>query len=295
MLDFDVVVIGCGVAGITSAIYLKRANLNVCVIEKNAPGGQLNMITEISNYPGFKSIDGPTLAFTMFDQIRSLDIPYKYANVLKIENMEDKKIVKTNNGDITCKGIIIATGRRPKELGITNEKKLIGKGVGYCSICDGSLYKDKEVCVVGGGNSAIESAIYLSDIAKKVYIIHRREKFRGEVYLQDKMKEKSNIEIITNANVKELKEDSDTLSGIVLDNDKVINCSGLFVNVGNVPIPIKCDGLDNDNGYIIVDKTMKTSVDNIYACGDIIKKEVYQISTAIGEGTTAAMSLIKNI
>ena len=295
MLDFDVVVIGCGVAGMTSALYLKRANVNVCVIEKNAPGGQLNMIMDINNYPGFKSIDGPTLAFNMFEQIRELNVPYKYANVLEIINEKEKKIIKTNKGDITCKGVIIANGRRPRELNLPNEKKLIGRGVSYCSICDGTLYKEKDVCVVGGGNAAFESALYLSDICNKVYLIHRRDEFRGENMSLEKIKNKDNIEIVTNAKIKELKEMDNKLSSIILDNDREINTSCVFVNVGNVPMPIKCEGLNTDEGYIIVDSYMKTSIDNIYACGDIIKKSVYQISTATGEGTIAAMSIIKDI
>ena len=295
MLDFDVVVIGCGVAGMTSAIYLKRANINVCVIERNAPGGQLNMILDINNYPGFKSIDGPSLAFNMFEQIRELNVPYKYANVLEIINEKDKKIVKTNKGDITCKGVIIANGRRPRELNIEGEKKLIGRGISYCSICDGTLYKGRDVCVVGGGNSAFESALYLSDICNKVYLIHRRSEFRGENMSLEKIKNKDNIEIITNAKINELIEKDDKLSGVKLDNEQEINCSCVFVNVGNVPMPIKCEGLETNEGYIIVDSNMKTNIDNVYACGDIIKKNVYQISTGVGEGTVAAMSIIKDI
>lgn len=295
MLDFDVVVIGCGVAGMTAALYLKRANVNVCVIEKNAPGGQLNMIMDINNYPGFKSIDGPTLAFNMFEQIRELSVPYKYANVLEIINEEDKKIVKTNKGDITCKGIIIANGRRPRELGVEDEKKLIGRGISYCSICDGTLYKNKDVCVVGGGNAALESALYLSDICKKVYLIHRRDEFRGENMSLDKIKSKDNIEILTSVKINKLIEQNDKLSAVLLDNEKEISCEAVFVNVGNVPMPIKCNNLNTDEGYIVVDEKMKTSIDKIYACGDIIKKDVYQISTATGEGTIAAMSLIKKL
>ena len=295
MLDFDVVVVGCGVAGITAAIYLKRANINVCIVEKNAPGGQLNMIMDVNNYPGFKSIDGPTLAFNMFEQVRELNVPYKYANVLEIINEDDKKIVKTNKGDITCKGVIIANGRRPRELGVDGEKRLLGRGISYCSICDGTLYKDKEVCVVGGGNSALESALYLSEICKKVYLIHRRDEFRGEKASQDKINRKENIEIITNTRVQKLIELNDKLQAIELDNNKIIECDALFVNVGNVPLPIKCENLNTEEGYIVVDNGMRTSVKNIYACGDIIKKEIYQISTAIGEGTIAAMNILKDL
>lgn len=295
MLDFDVVIIGCGSAGMTAALYLKRANVSVCIVEKNAPGGQLNMIMDINNYPGFKSIDGPTLAFNMFEQVRSLDVPYKYANVLEIVNEEDKKIVKTDKGDIICKGVIIANGRRSKELGLDNEKKLLGKGISYCAICDGTLYKDKDVCVVGGGNTALESALYLSEICSKVYLIHRRSEFRGEKISQDRISSKNNIEIISNANITKLVEENDKLSSVELSNGNKVKCDALFVNIGNVPIPIKCEGLITEDGYIVVDNRMKTSIDKIYACGDIIKKEVYQISTAVGEGTIAAINIMKDI
>ena len=179
-LDFDVVIVGCGIAGMTSAIYLKRSNLNVCMIEKNAPGGQLNMINEINNYPGFESIDGPTLAFNVFNQIKKLEISYKYANALEIIDNIEYKTIKTDKEEITCKNVVIATGRRPRELGLQNEKRLLGKGISYCSICDGTLYKDKVVAVVGGGNSAIESALYLAEICQKVYLIHRTESYRAE-------------------------------------------------------------------------------------------------------------------
>lgn len=295
MLDFDIVVIGCGVAGMTSALYLKRANINVCVVEKNAPGGQLNMIMDINNYPGIKSIDGPSLAFNIFEQIRNLNVPYKYASVSEIISEEDKKIVKTNKGDITCKGVIIANGRRPKELGLLDEKELLGRGISYCSICDGTLYKDKDVCVVGGGNSAFESALYLSEICNKVYLVHRKEEFRAERVLQDRIKLKENIDVIVNAKIVGLIKKNDKLSGVKLNNDKIINSEGLFINVGNVPMPIKCKNLKMEEGYIVVDSSMRTNINNIYACGDIIKKEVYQISTAVGEGTIAAMNIMKDI
>lgn len=295
MYNFDVVIIGCGIAGMTAAIYLKRANVNVCIVERTAPGGQINMIHEINNYPGFKSIDGPSFAFSVFDQIRSLDIPYKYGMATEIKNYDDKKIVIVNKEEIVCKAVIIANGRRPRELGLSNEKKLLGNGVSYCSICDGTLYKNKIVCVVGGGNSAIESALYLSDIAKKVYLIHRRNEFRAEAYSMDLVKNKENIEIITNVNIKELIEQNDKLSAIKLDNENTILCDGLFINVGNVPMGIKCENLDTNNGYVVVNNKMKTNIDKIYACGDIIDKDVYQISTAVGEATTAAMNLLKEL
>ena len=292
-LSFDAVVIGCGPAGITASIYLKRANLNVCIIERNAPGGQLNMISEIGNYPGFKTTDGPTLAFGMFEQIRELGVVYKYGTVLEIINYDDHKLIKTDKEEITCKSIIIATGRKPKELGLPNEKKLLGRGISYCSICDGTLYKEKEVCVVGGGNSALEGTLYLADICSKVTLIHRRDEFRGEPYLLDKIKKRNNVRIITNTTIKELKEENDKLSGVLLSTDEEIKTNALFVYIGNLPTPIKCDNLETENDYVIVDRNMKTNVDRIYACGDTTKKDIYQVATAIGDGALAAMSLIK--
>lgn len=295
ILDFDAVVIGCGVAGMTAAIYLKRANLNVCIIEKNAPGGQLNMISEINNYPGYKEIDGPSLAFSVFDQLRELNIPYKYGRVSEIINESDYKIIKINNEEVTCKSIIIATGRISRELGLSNEKKLLGRGISYCSMCDGSLYKDKDVCVVGGGNSALEGTLYLSDICNKVYLVHRRDGFRGESMLVDKIKNKDNVEIILNTSINEIMSSDDKVSGLKLSNGNEIKCSALFVYVGSVPLPIKVKDLELDNNYILVDNNMRTNIKGIYACGDVIKKEVYQIVTAAGEGASAAMSLIKDL
>ena len=292
-LDFDVVIVGCGIAGMTSAIYLKRSNLNVCMIEKNAPGGQLNMINEINNYPGFESIDGPTLAFNVFNQIKKLEISYKYANALEIIDNIEYKMIKTDKEEITCKNVVIATGRRPRELGLQNEKRLLGKGISYCSICDGTLYKDKVVAVVGGGNSAIESALYLAEICQKVYLIHRTESYRAENTLMDNIKEKENIELIKNAKITELKEKDDKLSSVIINDGKEIKCNGLFINVGNVPIPIKCKNLKLEENYIVVDNKMESNIEGIYACGDIIKKDVYQITTAISEGTIAAINIIK--
>ena len=223
-----------------------------------------------------------------------LEIPYEYGIVKEIINEDGYKIVKTDKKEITCKNVIIATGRRPRELGISNEKKLLGHGVSYCAICDGTLYKNKEVCVVGGGNSAFEAALYLSDICKKVTLVHRTNEFRAEKMNQDKVFSKENIEVITNSKIKEIKERNDVLEGIVLDNGNTIEVSALFVYVGNVPGSIKCENLSTEENYIIVDNNMKTNVDGIYACGDAIKKSVYQISTATAEGTIAAMSIINS-
>ena len=181
-LRSDCLVIGAGIAGMTAALYLKRSNVNVILIEKSAPGGQINMTSKIENYPGFDSIDGPTLAMNIFNQIKSLGVEYRYGNVIDIVDTGKSKIVKTDMDEIECQVVIIATGRIPKELGLENEKQLTGRGVSWCAVCDGFFYKDKKVAIIGGGNCALEEALFLADIAKKVYLIHRRINFEQNLF-----------------------------------------------------------------------------------------------------------------
>ena len=170
---YDCVVIGAGVAGMTAAIYLKRANIDFILLEKGVPGGQINKSSNIENYPGFKKVDGPTLAFNIYEQIEKLGVDYKYGDVKEVRDSENYKVVCTDKEEFVTKTVIIATGRRPRELGLANEKKLLGSGISYCAYCDGMLYKNKDVIIIGGGNSALEEALYIADIANKVYIVHR--------------------------------------------------------------------------------------------------------------------------
>lgn len=295
---FDTVVIGSGVAGMTAAIYLKRSNKKVLLLEKSAPGGQINRTAKIENYPGYKEVDGPTLAMNIYEQVMALEIEYRYGNVLEIENSKDKKIIKTDMEEIETKTIVIASGRSPKELGLDNEKQLIGHGISYCAICDGPLYKEQVVAVVGGGNSALEEALYLSELCKKVYIIHRRDTLRADAILQEKAKEKKNIEFLYNSKVTELIEENNQLASLLVDQDgkiEKLDVNGLFIYIGNTPNTefLKENEIQLENGYLVVDSNMKTSIDGIYACGDVIKKEFYQISTAVGEGATAALAIKK--
>ncbi|MEG0826505.1 MAG: FAD-dependent oxidoreductase [Bacilli bacterium] len=295
MLNFESIIIGAGVAGMTSAIYLKRANVNILLLEKSAPGGQINMTAKIENYPGFTSIDGPSLAMNIFEQVSNLKVPYKYGNVFSIEKKDDLFLIKTDIEQYTTKTIIIATGRHPKELGLENEKNLTGRGISWCAICDGIFFKDKIVAVVGGGNSALEESLYLSDICTKVYIILRNNVFRGDKLLQDKIKQKGNIIVKYSTTIKKLVEDENKLSSLVLNNEEVLKVDGLFIYIGNIPDTsflnkITINLLDN---YIIVNENMQTNIDGIFACGDVINKDVYQISTAVGEGAKAAISVSK--
>ncbi|MDD2181196.1 MAG: FAD-dependent oxidoreductase [Bacilli bacterium] len=300
MLSFDCVVIGSGAAGMTAAVYLKRANLSVALIEKSAPGGQMNNSYNIENYPGFKKIDGVSLSLNMHSQVINTGVDYKYGNVLDIENFGNYKVIKTDLEEIKCKVVIIASGRVPRKLGLENEDMLIGRGIAFCALCDGSFYKDKVVAIVGGGNSAIEDAIYLAGICKEVIIIHRRDYFTADVTTQDKLKNFENIKIKYNSVVNTLYSNNNSLSSINIktnDQEQQIAIDGLFLNVGYVPDTkyLINLGIKLDNNYVIVDEHMRTNVKNVYACGDVIKKEIYQITTAVGDGTIAATSAKKDI
>lgn len=297
--DYEVVVVGCGPAGITSAIYLKRANINVCIIEKSAPGGQLNKSSTIENYPGFTKITGPELAYNFYNQINNLNISFINEEVIEIIDKKDYKIVKTNKQEITCKGVILALGRKPRTFDNNNIRSLEGKGVSYCSICDGPLFKGEDVSIIGGGNSALEEALFLSDICKSVTIIHRRDIFRGDKILIDKVLNKDNIKVLYNSEVVKFNKKNDILESIdINENGKIINLTvkACFIFIGYVPATSFLDNLDilDEKGYIKTDKNLRTDIPFIYACGDTINKNVYQIVTATGEGATAAISFIND-
>lgn len=299
-LDFRCVVIGAGAAGMTAAIYLKRFNIDVAILEKGAPGGQMNQTGAIENYPGFDEIDGPNLSMNMFKQVQKFNIEYKYGNVLEIIDHGDYKTIKTDVEEIDCESIIIATGRVPRELGLKKEKELTGRGVSWCAICDGFFYKDEDISVIGGGNSALEEALHLSGIGKQVTIIHRRDTFRGDDVLVEKVKATPNINIIYNATVEELIEANDKLESINIktpEGIKKLETKGMFIFIGYEPDSsfLSKLNLNLDDDYIVVDNNMRTNINKIYACGDIIKKDVYQISTAVGEGTIAAISASKDL
>lgn len=287
-----VVIVGSGVAGMTSAIYLKRAGIDVLIIEGDVPGGQLNKSSSIENYPGFKFIDGPTLAMNIYEQVTNLKVDYLFDKVIGIKDNGENKIVKTSKEEIECKYIIMATGRTSRALNLNNEHKYIGNGISFCAYCDGNLYKDKEVVIVGGGNSAVEDALYLATICKKVTIIYRGEKLSAEPILVEKIQNFNNIKVIYKANIKHYNEKNDKIVSVTLDNNKIINASGIFMAIGYVPINNLID-VKKENGYIIVNDEGETSITNIYACGDAIKKKTYQIATAVGEATNAATSIIR--
>lgn len=292
MKEFDCVIIGSGIAGMTSAIYLKRANINTLIIESSAPGGQMLRSSSIENYPGYKNIDGPTLAYNIFEQVNELNIPYLYEEVKNVDF--DNNIIKTDNNEIKYKYLIIATGRRSRKLNLDNESLLEGKGISYCALCDGNFYKDKEVIVVGGGNTAVEEALYLSNICKKVTIVYRGDKLKAEYNMVDKVNNTNNIELLYNTEIKEYIIKDNKLTSVLLSNDKILEVEVIFLAIGQIPNSEAFD-LEKDDNYILVDKNFKTSIDNVYACGDIIKKDVYQLTTAVGEAASVANNIIKKV
>ena len=297
---YDCIVIGAGVSGMTAAIYLKRAGLDVLLLEKSAPGGQINQTSKIENYPGFLSVDGPTLAMNMFEQVQNLDISYQYGNVAKIRNREDLKEVITDQDIYLAKALIIATGRIPNKLNLEEENRFINRGVSWCALCDGSFYKNKVVGVIGSGNSALEEALYLSEICSKVIMMNRKDRYKGSAMLLEELKKKDNVEFIYHCVVQKLNEKDGHLGSITVKQDeniKEIKMEGLFEYIGYHPDTeiLQDFNVTSSDGYIIVDQNMKTNEKGIYACGDVIQKDVYQIATAIGEGAIAATQVQKDL
>ena len=288
---YDAIIIGSGIAGMTAAIYLKRGGLNTLIIEENSPGGQLNKINTIENYPGFIKTDGPSLAAEIFNQVRNIDVEYLFDKVISVDLTGEIKKIVTGGITLYSKYLIIATGRLSKKL-FNDDDRYIGKGISYCALCDGNLYKNKNVVVIGGANSALEEALYLSNICNNVTIIARGEKFRGEETLINEVLNKKNIKCVYNSNVVEYNIENSKLASIKLDNNEKIDTDGLFVSIGSVP-SADIFNVEKDKGFIIVDENCMTNIENVYACGDVIRKNVYQLTTAASEGTIAANSIIK--
>lgn len=291
---YDLIIIGMGISGISAAVYAKRNNLNVLVLEKSAPGGLLNKINIVDNYPGFSEISGHELSYKLFEQFNKNNIEYKIEEVLDIKDNNELKIITTNKDKYEAKYIIIATGRIPRKLGLENEEKLIGHGISNCALCDGNLYKGKDIAVVGGGNSALEEAIYLSKLVNKVYLIHRKSEFTAEDKLISEVMEKDNIEIIYNTNITEIVEENDKLTKLKLDNGTTLEVEGLFEYIGYIPGNdfLKNLDLEKDQGYIKVNENFETNIPGIYAVGDSISKKHYQLVLAASEGATAAIDII---
>ncbi len=282
---FDIIIIGMGISGITAGIYAKRSNKKVLIIDKGMPGGLLNNIDKVSNYPGLIDISGPDFAASLEKQVKSMDIPYILEEVKEVDFSNEIKKVITSNNTYEAKKIILAMGRKPKYLGLDNEKDLLGHGLSTCAMCDAFFYKNEDIAIVGTGNSALQEALYLSNIVNNIYLINRRDGFRGEEMLVKEIKNNSKIKIIYNANIKSMNEENNKLSSITLDNGQTLNVKGVFVYIGYRPATefIPKEILD-ENGYVNVNEKLETSIKGVYAIGDIIKKDTYQLVTAASDG-----------
>ena len=287
MQTSKVVIIGCGIAGMTAAIYLKRGGIEPLIIESNAPGGKLGIIPNIENYPGYENISGPDLAMHIYNQVNNLNIKCIFKNIKKVDL--DKKII---DNEIKFEYLIIATGRRPKLLNLANEDKMLGKGISTCALCDGTFYKGKNVIVVGGATSALTESLYLSTICHKVTIILRRKHFTGEKYLIEKVLKTKNIKVIYNSNITNYNIKNNKLESVTLDSNKKIKADGIFLALGGIPNSDLFD-LEKESDYIITDNKYETSIKNVFAVGDVIKKDYYQLINAASEGMVAASSIIE--
>jgi len=296
---YDIIIIGAGPAGLTAAIYGTRARKKVLVLEANAYGGQIINTLDIENYPATPHINGFDFATNCYNQALELGAEIKIEKAINIIDGDIKKVI-TKDNEYKCKSIIIATGCGIRKLGIDREDELIGKGISYCATCDGAFFKNKDVAVVGGGNTALEDALYLSDIVKKVYVIHRRDTFRGEDKSIEDLKEKSNVEFIYNSNVTKL-IGSDYLEGIeVTDKDsntRKLDVSALFVAIGRIPENANFSMIINvdSTGYIKALEDCKTNVEGIFVAGDARVKTLRQLVTATSDGAIAATNAIKYI
>lgn len=291
---YDVIILGGGPAGMTASIYAKRAGLDVVVVEKLMPGGAVCNTAEVSNFPGFGTISGFDLATKMFEHTQTLNISFVFDEVKKVKLEGNIKVVECFGETLKGYSVILAYGASVRKLGVEKERDYIGRGVSYCATCDGALYKGETVALVGGGNTALEDAIYLSNLAKKVYLIHRRDEFRGEKILQDEVFKKDNIELVLNSTVKKIagekKIESLVVENLVTHQETSLLVGGLFVCIGRGPDTEILDfDIEKDSaGYLVTDQNMKTSVEGIFAVGDIRTTPLRQIITACADGAIAS-------
>ena len=294
---YDIIIIGAGPSGMSAALYALRANKKVLLLEKECFGGQIINASNIENYPALPNVSGYDFATNLYNQIKSLGVILKYEEVLEVT---DKKEVITRKDTYKGKNIIIATGLKKRKLNLENEDKLLGSGISYCATCDGNFYKNKNVAVVGGGNTALEDALYLSNIASKVYLIHRRDNFRGEKKLISEVKEKNNIELILSSNITKIIGEDNLNSIEITDNRNNISkleIDGLFIAIGNIPDNNRFKNIIDldENGYIIANANLKTKTDNIYVAGDTRVKTLRQLVTATSDGAIAVTEITKEM
>lgn len=297
MEQFDIIIIGAGTAGMTAGIYAARANKKTLILEGKNYGGQIINTPDIENFPALNHISGIEYATNLYNQVKELGVTYKREEV---QNITEDRVVTTNKNQYQAKAVIIATGTQNRKLGLEGEDNLVGRGISYCATCDGRFYKGKNVAVIGGGNTAIEDAIYLSDLADKVYLIHRREGFRADQKAIEILKSKENVEFILNNKPHKLIAENKLTRLEIINNENeitMIDVSGIFIAIGQIPnTEIFKDFIDlNESGYIKSKDGVHTNIDKIYVAGDVREKELRQLITAASDGAIAANTAITEI
>lgn len=299
---YDVIIAGAGPAGMTAAVYASRANLDTLMLERGIPGGQMANTEDVENYPGYEHILGPDLSNKMFEHAKKFGAEYAYGDIKSIENHGSYKIIHAGKKEYRTKSLIIATGAQYKKIGVPGEEELGGRGVSYCAVCDGAFFKEKDIVVIGGGDSAIEEGVYLTRFANKVTIIHRRDQLRAQKILQQRAFDNEKINFIWDTVPEKFNETDGKVSSITLKNmksDEVydFNTNGIFIYIGMLPLndPFTELGITDDTGYILTNENMETEISGIFAAGDIRAKNLRQIVTATGDGSIAAETAIKYV
>lgn len=297
---YDTIIIGAGPAGMTAALYAARSNLKVALLERGIPGGQMNNTADIENYPGYANISGPELAEKMFEPLENLGVEHLFGLVEKIEDRGDLKEIITEDERFEAKTVIIASGANHRHLGVPGEEDYNSRGVSYCAVCDGAFFRDEDLLVVGGGDSAVEEAIFLTRFAKSVTIVHRRDELRAQKVLQDRAFANEKIRFVWDSVVESIHGNERKVTGVTFKNVKTGETSqadfgGIFIYVGLDPVSefAKDLGITDEAGWILTDHQMKTSVAGIYAVGDVRQKDLRQITTAVGDGAIASQEAYK--
>ena len=300
---YDVIVIGAGPGGMTAALYASRANLKVAMLDRGVYGGNMNNTAEIENYPGFKTIMGPDLSEEMYQSATNFGAEFVYGNVEKIEVLDEKtKLVKTDSGELEAPVVIIATGSESRKLGVPGEEQYGGRGVSYCAVCDGAFYKNRDVVVIGGGDSAVEEGMYLANLTSSVNVVHRRDSLRAQKILQERAFKNDKIKFTWDTVVEEIQGDEQKVTGVKAKNVKtgettIIPADGVFIYVGSIPMtaPFQGLGITDDKGWIVTNDKMETSIPGVYAIGDVRQKTLRQITTAVGDGGIAGQEAFNYI
>lgn len=299
---YDTIIIGAGPAGMTAALYTARSNLKVALLEAGIPGGQMNNTADVENYPGYALISGPELAEKMFEPLENLGVEHVFGHVQRIEDQGDFKKVITEDEVYESKTVIIATGAFHRQLNVPGEAEFNSRGVSYCAVCDGAFFRDEDLLVVGGGDSAVEEAIFLTQFAKSVTIVHRRDQLRAQKVLQDRAFANEKISFVWDSVVEAIHGDERKVTGVTFKNIKTGETSqadfgGIFIYVGLDPVSefVADLGIRDESDWIVTDDHMKTSVAGIYAIGDVRQKDLRQITTAVGDGAIAGQEAYKYI